>query len=129
MSATRDEDLSGLETQARPAAAINKEKHQRHLHDAQDALAKEFQALVSDTENLLRHTSDIAGVQMQELRERINGNLNRAKTILKDTEFGLEEQGRVAIAKTEEYVNQNPWQSIGIAAGVGFLLGMLVSRR
>ena len=30
---------------------------------------------------------------------------------------------------TEEYVRDNPWQSVGIAAGVGLLIGLLLSRR
>ncbi|PPA05332.1 DUF883 domain-containing protein, partial [Pseudomonas sp. MWU12-2312b] len=27
------------------------------------------------------------------------------------------------------YVQANPWQSVGIAAGVGFLIGLLATRR
>jgi ElaB/YqjD/DUF883 family membrane-anchored ribosome-binding protein len=30
---------------------------------------------------------------------------------------------------TDEFVHQNPWKSIGISAGVGLLVGLLVSRR
>jgi ElaB/YqjD/DUF883 family membrane-anchored ribosome-binding protein len=29
---------------------------------------------------------------------------------------------------TERYVRHNPWQAIGIAASVGFLLGVLAAR-
>jgi ElaB/YqjD/DUF883 family membrane-anchored ribosome-binding protein len=38
-------------------------------------------------------------------------------------------KAKVAAKATDDYVHENPWKSIGIAAGVGFLLGMLVSRR
>jgi len=30
---------------------------------------------------------------------------------------------------TEEYVRDNPWQSVGVAAGVGLLIGLLIARR
>ena len=30
---------------------------------------------------------------------------------------------------TDKYVHDNPWQAIGVAAGVGFLLGLLIGRR
>jgi ElaB/YqjD/DUF883 family membrane-anchored ribosome-binding protein len=33
------------------------------------------------------------------------------------------------VAATDEYVHANPWQMIGVAAAVGALIGMLISRR
>ncbi|HSX72122.1 MAG TPA: DUF883 family protein, partial [Pseudomonas sp.] len=108
---------------------IDKEAHRRNLRDAQNAMSSEFQTLIRDTESLLRQTSEVAGHQMQELRTRITGNLGRARELLKETEHSLEQQGRVAMEKTEEYVHQHPWQTLGIAAGVGFLLGLLAGRR
>ena len=129
MSTIPNANMSGLETGSTTAPNFDKETHKRNLRDAQSALSAEFQALVTDTESLLRQTSEVAGAQVQELRARINGNLSRAKDMLKDTEQSLEVQGRVAVEKTEEYVQQHPWQAIGIAASVGFLLGLLAGRR
>ncbi|WP_252273050.1 DUF883 family protein [Pseudomonas subflava] len=132
MSTTPNADLSGLETTGTTSSTtpnIDKEAHRRNLRDAQNAMSSEFQTLIRDTESLLRQTSEVAGHQMQELRTRINGNLGRARELLKETEHSLEQQGRVAMEKTEEYVHQHPWQTLGIAAGVGFLLGLLAGRR
>jgi ElaB/YqjD/DUF883 family membrane-anchored ribosome-binding protein len=39
------------------------------------------------------------------------------------------DQTRKAVGAADDYVRDNPWQSIAVAAGVGFLVGMLVSRR
>jgi ElaB/YqjD/DUF883 family membrane-anchored ribosome-binding protein len=128
MAITPNVDLSGLETGG-STPNIDKEAHRRHLRDAQNALSAEFQTLIRDTESLLRQTSEVAGQQVQELRTKINGNLGRARNLLKETEHSLEQQGRVAVEKTEEYVHQHPWQTLGIAAGVGFLLGLLAGRR
>jgi ElaB/YqjD/DUF883 family membrane-anchored ribosome-binding protein len=136
MPTTPHTDLSGFETtgagpNAGPSTtpSIDKEAHRRNLRDAQNALSSEFQALVQDTESLLKQTSEVAGSQVQELRARISSNLDRAKVILKDTEQSLEAQGRIAVEKTEQYVQQHPWQTLGVAAGVGFLLGLLAGRR
>ncbi len=126
---TSNSDLSGFETTGTTTPNIDKETHRRNLRDAQNALSAEFQALVNDTESLLKQTSEVAGTQVQELRSRISANLDRAKVVLKDTEHTLEVQGRLAVAKTEEYVQQHPWQTLGVAAGVGFLLGLLAGRR
>ncbi|WP_082805189.1 DUF883 family protein [Pseudomonas sp. BMS12] len=118
-----------MSTTAKTSSATDKETQRRNLHDAQNALSAEFQSLIGDTENLLKQTSEVAGIQVQELRARISDNLDRAKDMLKSTEHNLEEQGRIAVEKTEQYVQQHPWQTIGCAAGVGFLLGLLAGRR
>ena len=117
-----------MTTATKRNSAQDKDAQRSQLRDAQNALAAEFQSLIGDTENLLKQTSEVAGIQVQELRERISDNLDRAKGVLKDTEQNLEAQGRIAVEKTEEYVQQHPWQTIGIAAGVGFLLGLLARR-
>ncbi|MBN3862729.1 DUF883 domain-containing protein [Pseudomonas frederiksbergensis] len=96
---------------------------------AQEVLMEDFQALVSDTERLLEHTASLAGDQADELREQIRDSLLRARETLKLTEDSLRERGKAAVTATEDYVQANPWQSVGIAAGVGFLIGLLATRR
>lgn len=96
---------------------------------AQEILMEDFQTLVSDTEWLLDHTATLAGDQADELRGQIHETLLRARETLKLTEDSVRERGQAAVAATEEYVQANPWQSVGIAAGVGFLIGLLATRR
>lgn len=102
--------------------------HKRNLQAAQNALMQEFQTLIGDTERLLKYTQDTAGTQAQELRSRITANISRAQGMLKERQGSLNSQGQAAIQCTEEYVHTHPWQSIGIAAGVGFLLGLIARR-
>jgi ElaB/YqjD/DUF883 family membrane-anchored ribosome-binding protein len=92
-------------------------------------LMADFQTLVADTEKLLEHTASLAGEQADELRDQINDSLLRARETLALAEQTLRERGKDALAATEDYVQTNPWQSVGIAAGVGFLLGLLATRR
>ncbi|GFM84228.1 membrane protein [Pseudomonas cichorii] len=89
----------------------------------------DFQTLVADTEKLLEHTATLAGDQADELRSQIHESLLRARETLKQTEESLRERGQAAVTATEDYVQNNPWQSVGIAAGVGFILGLLATRR
>lgn len=96
---------------------------------AQEILKADFQALVSDTERLLEHTASIAGDQADELRAQIKDSLLKARASLEDAKESLEERGQAAVVATEDYVQANPWQSVGIAAGVGFLIGLLATRR
>ncbi|SDY96523.1 YqjD family protein [Pseudomonas sp. NFIX28] len=96
---------------------------------AQETLMADFQALVSDTERLLEHTASLAGDQADQLRNQIHDSLLRARETLQLTEQSLRERGQAAVTATEDYVQNNPWQAVGIAAGVGFLIGLLATRR
>ena len=97
--------------------------------NAQEILMADFQALVSDTERLLEHTASLAGDQAEELRVQIQERLLKARATLEDTKESLQERGEAAVTAAEDYVQSNPWQSVGIAAGVGFLIGLLATRR
>ncbi|MCY1286352.1 putative protein YqjD [compost metagenome] len=96
---------------------------------AQDELLADFQALVSDTEKLLQDSASLAGEQADELRLQISESLKRARDTLRDTEQNLKQRSQAAVHATEDYVQQHPWQSVGLAAGIGFLLGLLAARR
>ncbi|KAF0865531.1 YqjD family protein [Pseudomonas sp. LD120] len=96
---------------------------------AQEVLMADFQALVTDTERLLEHTATLAGDQADELREKIHDSLLKARETLQLTEDSLRQRSQAAVTAAEDYVQSNPWQSVGIAAGVGFLIGLLATRR
>ena len=102
------------------AAAIAKEKEQL-LDDVR-------QVLVS-TEELIDASLDDGGQKSKEIRQRVSEKLKVAKAKLLDAEQVVVGKAKVAAKATDQYVHENPWKSIGIAAGVAFLLGMLVSRR
>lgn len=97
--------------------------------NTQDSLLEEFQALVSDTEKLLQHSASLAGDQAEALRDDIRSSLGRARETLHIAEEGLRERGKQAVDATEDYVHKHPWQSLGFAAAIGLVLGLLMSRR
>ena len=80
-------------------------------------------------DRLLEHTASLAGDQADELRAQIKDSLLKARESLEETKESLQERGQAAVVATEDYVQANPWQSVGIAAGVGFLIGLLATRR
>jgi len=103
--------------------------HRHNLQRAQQAVIDEFHALLDDTERLLKQGAEVSGEQADELRARIEGNLGRAREALQENEGRLREQGKAAMQATEAHVRNHPWQALGIAAGVGLLLGLLAGRR
>ena len=63
------------------------------------------------------------------MRARAAESLRQARERLGALEDELFSRARDAARDTDRYVRDNPWQSIGIAAGVGLLLGLLLGRR
>lgn len=101
-----------------PDTAVTKEK-----------LAEDLKMVISDAEELLRATAGQAGEKVASTRQKVQDSLQRAKAELAEVEDVLVEQGRQAARAADEYVRSNPWQSVGIAAGIGVIIGLLISRR
>ena len=100
---------------------------------AKDKLLKDFNQVVSDTEELLRSVAATGGEKAQALRAGVEQNLQVARQRLRELEQSAVERTRAAAKATDEYVHVHPWQSIAIAAGiaavVGIVLGLLLNRR
>ncbi|OGA03194.1 MAG: hypothetical protein A2W68_00595 [Betaproteobacteria bacterium RIFCSPLOWO2_02_64_14] len=96
---------------------------------SKDKLVQDLKAVVSDAEELLRATANQAGEKISAARERIQDSMHRAKVKLADAEVVMLDKTKEVARATDEYVHENPWKAVGIAAGVGFLVGLLISRR
>jgi len=96
---------------------------------AKEKFVSDVKVLVADTEELLRATASQAGEKAAVARERIQATLATTKAKLIDAERALLDKTKQAAKATDEYVHDNPWQAVGVAAGVGFLLGLLIGRR
>ena len=94
-----------------------------------DKLVEDLKVVMRDAEALIRATSAQTGEKIQEVRARAEASLQQARTRLTAMEDEAYQRAREMADATEGYVRENPWQSIGIAAGVGMLVGMLLSRR
>ena len=94
-----------------------------------DKLVEDLKVVMRDAEALIRATSAQTGEKIQEVRARAEESLRQAQTRLTALEDEALQRAREVADATEEYVRGNPWQSLGIAAGVGLLVGLLLSRR
>jgi len=93
-----------------------------------EKLVADIKVLIADTEELLRATANQAGEKIAEIRVKAEENLRIAKVHLASAEAALVERTRAARA-TDDYVRANPWRAVGISAGVGLIVGLLVGRR
>ena len=97
--------------------------------NSKEKLVSDMKVVVSDAEEILRATAGVAGDKIGELRERITDRLRDAKVRIADAEELLVDRTKAAARATDDYVNDNPWRAVGIAAGIGLLLGIIIGRR
>lgn len=99
--------------------------HMTNMHSVVD----DFSNLLTEAESLLKQAGNEGSEKARVLQTEVEAKLLDAKLRLQEIEGKAVDGAKAVKAATETYVQQNPWQTIGIAAAVGFLAGVLVSRR
>lgn len=94
-----------------------------------DKLMTDLRVVVADAEELLKLTAGDLNESTAGLRARMQERLTLAKHKLAEVSANATEKAKAAGRATDDYVHENPWQAVGIGAGVGLLIGMLISRR
>jgi ElaB/YqjD/DUF883 family membrane-anchored ribosome-binding protein len=92
-------------------------------------IVQDLKAVVSDAEALMHATAGDASERAVKARARAEESLRNARTRIIDLEQQMMARAKAAAQATDDYVHENPWPSIGIAAGVAFVAGLLVGRR
>ena len=94
-----------------------------------EKLFADVKLVIADTEDLLRATAGQAGDKIAEIRARTQDRLASAKIKLTEAEAVLVDKARQVGRVADDYVHDNPWRSVGVAAGFGFIVGLLIGRR
>ena len=105
-------------------------KSRKRMADPVDAeqLYEHLQAVIRDSEALLKASASYAGDKIDVAKAQAAETLAAAKERLADVQEGIVGQTREYIQKGDEYVRENPWQSVGFAALAGFIFGVLLLR-
>lgn len=96
---------------------------------SRDRLVQDFKLVIADAEELLRATANQAGERVTAAREQIEDRLHSAKIKVAEAEEALRLRTREAARVTDEFVHDKPWYAVGIAAGIGLVIGLLIARR
>ena len=94
-----------------------------------DKLMDDLRVVVGDAEELLKATAGQANEKVAAVRARAQASVDQAKVRMAAVGDQVTLHSREAAKATDQYVHQNPWQSIGVAAGVGLVLGILLGRK
>jgi len=73
--------------------------------------------------------NDELGSQLESISARVEANVEKGRNAWHDFRADAEERCREMASATGEFVRERPWQVVGMAAGIGLILGLLCSRR
>jgi len=96
---------------------------------SRDALVKDFGEVLSEAESMLKQAAKESGEKASDLRSQVETKLRSAKLKLQDMQDDAVDRAKAAARVTDDYVRENPWQAIGVAGAIGFLVGLLMNRR
>jgi ElaB/YqjD/DUF883 family membrane-anchored ribosome-binding protein len=93
-----------------------------------DRLVDSLRDMVSDAEALLK-AAQRGGEPLSHERERFQARLHQVREELADLQEAASANVRRAARAADHAVHTHPYAAAGLAAGVGVLVGMLISRR
>lgn len=103
-------------------------KHDYMALSKQQLLA-DFKVVVADAEALIQATAAQGGEVLAQARTKAAESLNMAKAKMEEAQAALAARTQVAADATDEYVRAHPWESVGVAAAAGLLVGLIIARR
>jgi ElaB/YqjD/DUF883 family membrane-anchored ribosome-binding protein len=95
------------------------------MQNETDKLVKDLRLVVQDAEDLIRATAGEMNEKTKQARARLAQTLEKAKESALQLQTTAVEKAKVA----DEVIREHPYESMGIAFGIGLLLGVFVNRR
>ncbi len=92
-------------------------------------IADEFATAMSEAQDMLQRAASESGDKARDLRSQVETKLLHAKLRLQELEGDAVDRAKNAARATDDYVHDHPWQAIGLAAAIGFVVGLLMNRR
>jgi ElaB/YqjD/DUF883 family membrane-anchored ribosome-binding protein len=87
-------------------------------------VTQDLKVLIRDSEELLAATAENAGERLQDVRARLSKALENARGTAQNLEAAALEKAKAA----DKVIRDHPYQSIGVAFGVGVLIGLVIGR-
>jgi ElaB/YqjD/DUF883 family membrane-anchored ribosome-binding protein len=104
--------------------------------DAKSAVAQasrkgrgELHNFISDVEDLITSMTPLTGADLERAKQRLAERVGAAKESLSEAGTEIAERARESARVTNTYVHEHPWQSVGIGAILGLLVGIAINRR
>ena len=102
--------------------------NQPEFQAAVDPAIEELNRIVDQAERLLRSLGEQSGEAAEAVRERVTQTLQQAKARLAATASDAEQIAESLADRADGYVRNNPWQAVAIAALLGGVVTLIISK-
>ena len=89
----------------------------------------DMKTLVQDAQDLFREATSTTGMKAEELRDKGMALLESAIGKAQDVQAAAVETGKEIATSADDYVHDNPWRAVAVAATIGVLAGLLIARK
>jgi ElaB/YqjD/DUF883 family membrane-anchored ribosome-binding protein len=93
-----------------------------------DQLIGEFKALMHDAEALIHGTEGHLDGALGTIRSKAAETLADLKEKIEDYEDVITDKAKAVAQDADNFVHRNPWEAVGVAAGLGLLIGIFIRR-
>lgn len=69
-----------------------------------------------------------AGDALESIADQIEEGISKGKFSMREIQSAMKEKTKAAAESTDRIVHENPWSAVGVAAGLGFIIGLLMPR-
>jgi ElaB/YqjD/DUF883 family membrane-anchored ribosome-binding protein len=99
------------------------------MEATREKLVVDIKTLLADVDSLLRQAAATTGDEARQLRQRAEDLLDQAQERFAGARDEVMRRGKAATRASDDWVHDNPWGAIGIAAALGLVVGFLIARR
>jgi ElaB/YqjD/DUF883 family membrane-anchored ribosome-binding protein len=94
-----------------------------------EKLLADIRMVMSELDELVRDSGADVGEEFAEMKDRLQEQVSAARETLSDLESRVSAKARDVATAGDAYVRDHTWTSVGIAAGIGVAIGLLLNRR
>jgi ElaB/YqjD/DUF883 family membrane-anchored ribosome-binding protein len=98
-------------------------------NESSENFKRDFGGTLDDAEELVRMTADQTGEQVTAARKKIMQSISQARQELSRMQMQATDTARRAAYGVDDYVHTHPWKTLGFAALIGVVVGLLIARR
>lgn len=99
------------------------------IEGTKEKLVRDLKVVVADGDDLLKEVANSSVEQFAAARTNVEARMDEAKSRLQDARIAVTRTAKDAAGATQEYVRENPWKVLGLAAAAGLVIGFVLSRR
>jgi ElaB protein len=97
--------------------------------EAREKLIDDLKSMMQDAQDLLQKKGQQASSGYESARDKFQSTWRDAKSNLGNAQEKVYSSSKDAMDNADRYVQENPWQAVGIGAAAGLVLGLLLGRK